>query len=75
MPGSPWENPFVESVGSRMRDEMLSTEQFNTLLEAQVLIGDWKHQYNHDRPHSSLGWRSPVAYAMAWKAENQVDRL
>jgi putative transposase len=74
-PGSPWENPFVESFGSRMRDEVLSTEQFDTLLEAQVLIGDWKHEYNNYRPHSSLGWRSPVAYATACKAENQVDRL
>jgi putative transposase len=43
-PGSPWENPFVESFGSRMRDELLSTEQFDTLLEAQVLAGDWKHE-------------------------------
>ena len=58
-----------------MHDEMLSTEQFDTLFEAQVLIGDWKHEYNHDRPHSSLGWLSPVAHARAWKAENQVDRL
>ena len=74
-PGSPWENPFVESFGSRLRDEMLSTEQFDTLLEASVLIGDWKHEYNHYRPHSSLGWRSPVGYAKAWKAQNQVDRL
>jgi transposase InsO family protein len=74
-PGSPWENPFVESFGSRMRDELLSTEQFDTLLEAQVLAGDWKHEYNTYRPHSSLGWRSPVAYATAWKAENQLDRL
>ena len=74
-PGSPWENPFVESFGSRMRDEVLSTEQFNTLFEAQVLIGDWKHEYNNYRPHSSLGWRPPVAYAMACKSENQVDRL
>jgi len=69
------ENPFVESFGSRLRDELLSTEQFDTLLEAQVLIGDWKHEYNTYRPHSSLGWRSPVAYAIEWKAENQVDQL
>jgi putative transposase len=74
-PGSPWENPFVESLGSRLRDELLSTELFDTLLEAQVLIGDWKHEYNHDRPHGSLGWRSPVAYAAVRNAENQVDRL
>ena len=74
-PGSPWENPFVESFGSRLRDELLSIEQFDTLLEAQVLIGDWKREYNNYRPHSSLGWRAPVAYATAWKAKNQVDRL
>jgi transposase InsO family protein len=74
-PGSPWENLFVESFGSRMRDEVPSTEQFDTLIEAQVLIGDWKHDYNNYRLHSSLGWRSPVAYATPWKAENQLDRL
>ncbi|CAN5657517.1 hypothetical protein BH18ACT15_BH18ACT15_05480 [soil metagenome] len=74
-PGSPWENPFVESFGSRLRDELLSTEQFDSLLEAQVLIRDWKHEYNTYRPHGSLGWRSPVAYATAWKVENQVDQL
>ena len=73
-PGSPWENPFVESFGSRLRDELLSVEEFDTLLEAQVLIGDWKHEYNYYRPHSSLGWRSPVAYAKACK-EGKVDRL
>ena len=74
-PGSPWENPFVESFGSRLRGELLSVEQFDTLLEAQVMTGDWKHEYNNYRPHSSLGWRSPVAYATAWRTENEVDRL
>jgi putative transposase len=39
-PGSPWKNPWVESYGGRIRDELLAIEQFNTLLEAQVLIGD-----------------------------------
>ncbi len=72
-PGSPWENPYVESFGSRLRDELLSCEQFDTLLEAQVLIGDWKHECNTYRPRSSLAWHSPIAYAGAWKAENQVD--
>lgn len=74
-PGSPWENPHVESFNSRLRDELLSTELFDSLFEAQVLIGDWKHEYNTYRPHSSLGWRSPVAYATWWKTENPVDRL
>jgi putative transposase len=41
-PGSPWENPWVESYGSRMRDELLAIEQFDTILEAQILIADWQ---------------------------------
>jgi hypothetical protein len=45
-PGSPWENPWVESYGSRMRDELLAIEQFDTLLEAQVLVADWRTDYN-----------------------------
>jgi len=62
-PGSPWENPYVESFGSRLRDELLACEQFDTLIEAQVVIGDWKEDYNHQRPHSSLGWKPPAVYA------------
>ena len=62
-PGSPWQNPFVESFGSRVRDEVLSVEAFDSLLEAQTVINDWKNIYNHRRPHSSLGWKAPAAYA------------
>ena len=36
---------------------------FWSMTHAQVVIGDWKTEYNHDRPHSSLGYLSPVAYA------------
>ncbi len=49
-PGSSWQNPWVESYGSRMRDELSAIEQFDTLLEAQVLIGDWREEYNEYRP-------------------------
>jgi putative transposase len=62
-PGSPWENPFVESFGGRVRDELLGVEAFATLLEAQVVIDDWRIEYNTTRPHSSLGWLAPAAYA------------
>jgi transposase InsO family protein len=62
-PGSPWQNPFVESFGSRVRDEVLSIEAFDSLLEARTVIEDWKEIYNHQRPHSSLGWKPPAAYA------------
>jgi transposase InsO family protein len=53
----------VESFGSRVRDEVLSVEAFDSVPEAQTVITDWKTIYNHRRPHSSLGWRPPGAYA------------
>jgi transposase InsO family protein len=59
-PGSPWQNPFVESVGSRVRDEVLSVEAFDSVLEAQTVITDWRTIYNHRRPHRgrSVGGRA-----------------
>jgi putative transposase len=60
-PGSPWENPWVESYGSRIRDELLAIEQFDTLLEAQVLVADWRTEYNTHRPHSALGMHTPAS--------------
>jgi putative transposase len=70
-PGSPWENPWVESYGSRMRDELLAIEQFDTLLEAQVLITDWRIEYNTYRPHSALGGLAPAEFARTWRQTNQ----
>jgi putative transposase len=67
-PGSPWQNPYVESFGSRLRDELLAVEAFNTLLEAQVLVEDWRIEYNTVRPHSALGYLTPTEYAKAWTA-------
>ena len=71
-PGAPWENPFVESFNGRLRDEFLAVEQFDSLLEAQVLIEDWRIEYNTTRPHSSLGWLSPAASAEQRRAEQLV---
>ena len=65
-PGSPWQNPYVESFGGRLRDELLAVEAFTTLLEAQVLVEDWRIEYNTIRPHSALGYRTPAQYARAW---------
>lgn len=61
-PGSPWQNPYVESFNARLRDELLAVEQFDTILEAKVLVDDWRIDYNLNRPHSSLGYLTP-AYA------------
>ena len=51
-PGSPWHDPFVESFDSRVRDEVLSVEAFDSVIKAQAVINDWKDIYNHQRPHS-----------------------
>ena len=59
-PGSPWENGYVESFNSKLRDELLDGEIFYTLREAQVLIEAWRRHYNAIRPHSQLGWRPPA---------------
>ena len=46
MPGAPWQNPFVESFNGRLRRELLEMESFNTLYEAQLLLDDWRLEYN-----------------------------
>jgi putative transposase len=65
-PGAPWQNPYVESFGGRLRDELLAVETFNSLLEARVLVEDWRIEYNTVRPHSALDYRTPAQYAHAW---------
>jgi putative transposase len=62
-PGSPWQNPYVESFNGKARDELLDVEEFSCLAEARVVIEDWREDYNTRRPHSSLGMRSPAAFA------------
>jgi putative transposase len=66
-PGSPWENPFVESFNGRCRDELLNIEEFGSLLEAQLITEAWRVEYNTYRPHSSLGGLTPAAYAARWE--------
>lgn len=59
-PGSPWENGYIESFNGKLRDELLNGEIFETLLEAKVLIEEWRKEYNTVRPHSSLGYKPPA---------------
>jgi len=65
-PGSPWQNAWIESFNGRMRDEHLNGQQFDSLLEAQVLTEDWRIDYNRNRPHSAHGWRTPVEFVEDW---------
>lgn len=62
-PGSPWENGFAESFHSRLRDEFLALEVFESLVAARKLTATWKEDYNYHRPHSSLGYATPIEYA------------
>ncbi len=62
-PGSPWENGYVESFHSRFSDELLDREMFYTVREARSLGTSWRLDYNHRRPHSSLGYRTPAEFA------------
>ena len=62
-PGAPWENGYNESFNGKLRDECLNLEVFTSLAEAKVVIEDFRLECNHRRPHSSLGYQTPAAYA------------
>ena len=62
-PGKPMQNAFVESFNARFRDNCLNQHWFRDLPEARRLIEDWRRHYNQERPHSSLGYTTPEAYA------------
>lgn len=59
-PASPWQNPFVESFNGTMRDECLNRELFETLLEARVVLSDWRASYNLERTHGSINAQTPA---------------
>lgn len=62
-PGSPWENGYVESYHARLRDEVLDREEFASVAEARGLLEIWRREYNQVRPHGSLGYKTPEAFA------------
>ena len=61
----------MESFNSRARDELFNTEEFTTLLEAEVVVEARRTEYNTYRPHSSLGDLTPSEYAASWTSTNQ----
>ena len=62
-PGKPVQNAFVESFNSKLRDECLNEHAFLSLAEARLIIDAWRDDYNHLRPHSSLGALTPIEFA------------
>jgi putative transposase len=73
-PGSPWENPFVESFNSRVRDELLAVEVFSCLTEVKVMIEDFRQDYNRSRPHRAHGMMTPTAFAEGWRTTHETAR-
>jgi len=69
-PGKPTQNAFIESFNGRLRDELLNEEVFSTLAEARIKLARWRHDYNHQRPHTALKGRTP---AEARRALELVD--
>ncbi|MGB3285705.1 MULTISPECIES: IS3 family transposase [Mycolicibacter] len=70
-PGSPWQNAWIESFNGRLRDELLNSWRFDSLREAQVIIEDWRIDYNANRPHSAHRGLSPAEFALQWTTTHQ----
>lgn len=72
-PGCPWQNGFTESFHGKLRDELLDREVFVSVAEAQVRLGTHRLWYNEERPHSSLRYLSPAAFARDWHENQQRE--
>jgi putative transposase len=57
------QNGFIESFNGKLRDEKLNNALFSTLHQPRVELASWRNDYNHNRPHSGLGWRTPSEFA------------
>ena len=74
-PGSPWENAYSETFISRFGDELLKREEFANLLEAKVLVEEYRSHYNCERPHSALGYRTPAEFAASCEPASAGEDL
>ena len=72
-PGSPWQNPYVESFNARFRDEVLDIEEIGNLAEAQFLAAEFRYDYNANHHHSALGMMSPSRFAASWQRIGEAN--
>ncbi len=71
-PGKPWQNGKEERFNGTVRDECLNLHVFSSLAEAHVRLNAFRQHYNSQRPHSRLGYLTPLAFKKAW-LEAQAD--
>jgi len=74
-PGSPWENAYVESFIGRLGDELLKREVFMSLMEAKVLVQEYREHHNERRPHSALSYLAPSEFAASCTAAGAGTEL
>ena len=74
-PGKPWQNGLDESFNGKFRDECLNVEWFRNRHEAMVLIEQWRQHDNAVRPHSSLGYQTPLEYEATLGLPGTTDSL
>lgn len=65
-PGKPVQNAYSESFNGRIREEFLNVNWFPHLWDARARAAIWRQDYNYERPHSSLDYRTPAAFGMLW---------
>lgn len=73
-PGKPMENAYAESFIGRLRDEFLNETLFVSLAEARADLAAWRDDYNHVRPHGTLGWRTPMEAVVAARPVDLMDK-
>jgi len=74
-PGKPTDNAFIESFNAQVRRECLSQHYFASLIDARVVLGGWREEYNNRRPHGSLGQRTPAEYRAEVEAAEAPEQL
>jgi len=74
-PGRPMQNAYIERKNGSLRRELLNAYLFNSLAEVRVMVEEWRIDYNTERPHKSLGYRSPLVYLNQWYKNTQSSEL